>query len=450
MSEPATKLNDNPVTTLSDTDCIVCCDSTGSLKSITKANLINTLNTDDEMLLRQVAWGVPLKQTQSSTAWGVVGNEGLRSQYESQIGRYLVTADGLAGKLSPTDSSVFADGTALDETKGNVMVIAPRLYYKVTQDAASGVDYLWMSQLPIGGHYIGNCNNDQHICLGAYMGSVVGSTLVSRSGLVPTGSKTISSFWDAAQGNGKHWGIEDYDHVRFLEMLALGHYGDTNVQAKLGYGVGGSASVDVFSAAAKLTTGATSSLGDALAKIDIDSVVNPSDSTKYTTNSSRVSVFGVEDPYNWFWQMIQGVFCGSSANSSQTGREVFIYEGNRIPSTAELSSHPAGAYRQTTRREAPSDTSGFVKTMILGEYFDLWATEVGGGSTSYWADYEYINNTGQLVLWGGYADHGSLAGLAFAYSRHAFSFAYSTFGARLAYYGPLTFVPGKQLIASVA
>lgn len=422
----------------------------GSIRRISLDNLMNVLNSGDEMLLRQVAWGIPLKQNQSSTNWGVIGNEGLRSEYETQIGRYLVTGSGLAGKLSPTNAGIFADGTTLDESKGNVMVIAPRLYYKVKQDAASGVDYLWLSQLPIGGHYIGNCNNDQYICLGAYLGSMVGTTLVSRSGLTPAGNKTLSAFWDAAQVNGKDWGIENYDHVRFLEMLGLGHYGDTNIQAKLGYGVGGSTSVDVLNAASKLKTGATKSLGDALAKVDIAPIVNTTDSTIKTTNSSRVSLFGVEDPYNWLWQMIQGIFCGSSANTSQTGREVFIYEGNRMPSAAELSSHPNGAYRQTTRREAPTDTSGYVKTMILGEYFDLWATTVGGGATSYWSDYDYVNNTGQLVLWGGNAYYGSLAGLAYAVSRGAFSNSYSSCGARLAYYGPLTFVSGKQLMASVA
>lgn len=422
----------------------------GSIRRISLDNLMNVLNSGDEMLLRQVAWGIPLKQNQSSTNWGVIGNEGLRSEYETQIGRYLVTGSGLAGKLSPTNAGIFADGTTLDESKGNVMVIAPRLYYKVKQDAASGVDYLWLSQLPIGGHYIGNCNNDQYICLGAYLGSMVGTTLVSRSGLTPAGNKTLSAFWDAAQVNGKDWGIENYDHVRFLEMLGLGHYGDTNIQAKLGYGVGGSTSVDVLNAASKLKTGATKSLGDALAKVDIAPIVNTTDSTIKTTNSSRVSLFGVEDPYNWLWQMIQGIFCGSSANTSQTGREVFIYEGNRMPSAAELSSHPNGAYRQTTRREAPTDTSGYVKTMILGEYFDLWATTVGGGATSYWSDYDYVNNTGQLVLWGGSASNGSDAGLAFALSQCAFSFSFSDSGARLAYYGPLTFVSGKQLMASVA
>ena len=33
----------------------------------------------------------------------------------------LVTNDGRAAKMSPTNFAVFADGTAVDETKGHVM-----------------------------------------------------------------------------------------------------------------------------------------------------------------------------------------------------------------------------------------------------------------------------------------------------------------------------------------
>lgn len=423
----------------------------GSIRRITLDNLMNVLNSGDEMLLRQVAWGVPLKQNQSGQAWGVIGNTGMRAEYEAQCGRYLVTPKGLAAKLSPTNSAVYADGTTLDETKGNVMFIGPRLYYVVKQDAASGIYYLWLSQLPIGGHYIGNCHNDEYICVGAYKGSMSGSTLVSRSGVAPAGTKTIEQFWTAAQVNGKDWGLTNYDHRRYMMMLGLGHYGNPNIQTQLGNGVCGEGSYkDVWAVAAKLLTGATKSLGDALAKVTIANIVNATDSTIHTTNSSRVNLFGIEDPYGWQWEMIQGVYCGNSENTSQTGQEIFIYEGNRMPTAAELSSHPNGKYRQLARRTVTANSEGYVTKMILGEYFDIFGTAIGGGATSYWGDYEYINNTGQLVLWGGSANLGSCCGLGCAYSPYAFSASFSHFGSRLAYYGPLTFMSGKQLIAAAA
>lgn len=412
----------------------------GSIRRITIDKLMDTINSGDEMLLRQVAWGVPIKQNQSSQDWGVIGNLGMRDEYESKCGRYLVTPDGKAAKLSATDSSVYADGTTLVESKGNVMFIAPRLYYVVKEDAASGVPYLWMSQLPIGGHYLGNCNNDEYICVGAYVGTMSGSTLVSRSDATPANNKTIEQFWTAAQTNGKDWGLTDYDHRRFMLMYALGHYGNPNIQACLGNGVGGEGGrANIQSAANKLKTGATKSFGDSWAKIDIDPLVQDEVTT---TNSSRVNVGGIEDPYNWLQEMTQGVYCGSSDNADQDGTEIFIYEGNRMPTSAELSTHPSGIYRQLTRVLA----EGFIKTMSLGEYFDIFPTATGDSSASYWGDYGYNKeSTGQLVRFGGYAYYGSLSGLGCSSSHSAFSNANAYFGSRLAYFGGLVFVSGAQL-----
>lgn len=412
----------------------------GAIRRITFDNFMNSLNSDDEQLLRQVAWGIPLKQNQSSPEWGVVGNVGMWNEYKNTIGRYLMTNDGKAAKLSSSNSNVFADGTTLDESKGHVVVIAPNPYYRVVRDAATNVDTLWLSMLPIGGHRIGG-DNAEYIVLGAYKGSMNGSAIVSRSGVAPAGAKTITAFWNAAQVNGKQWGLTSWDHVRFMMMLGLSEYGNPNIQAKLGYGIGGSQSLDLWATAAKLLTGATISLGDKNGKIPI-SVVN-GDITG--VDCSRVNLFGIEDPYNWQWEMIQGIYFGNSENSAQNGEEVYIYDGNRMPSDAELTTHPNGNYRQIVRRTAGN---GYVKSMYLGEYFDLICQEVGGGTNSYWCDYFYTNTTGQLCLWGGSANSGSYSGLGGVYSNRAFSYSHAYCGCRLAYYGDVTFVTGKELMSA--
>ena len=420
----------------------------GSIRRITIDNLMNVINTGDEQLLRQVAWGVPCKQNQSSQAWGLVGNTGMFAEYASMIGRYLVTNDGKAAKLSATNSGLFADGTTLDESKGHVMVIAPRLYYIGKTEAASGVTYAWFSMLPIGGYYLGNCDNDQYLCMGAYLGGMSGSALVSRSGLVPKASVNIDALWNAAQVNGKAWGLVNYDHCQFMLGLGISKYGNPNIQSQLGYGVGGSAgcSWDNFvNGAAKLTTGATKALGDACGTIAV---------TQYTTtiaapaDACHVNLYGVEDWYNWFWQFIQGVYFGNSANSAQTGTEIFIYEGNRMPTSAELTTHPTGNYRQLVR--VTTSSGSYIKELQLGEHLDIFAKVMGGGSTSYWGDVSWHNDTGQVLLWGGYADNGSRCGLASASSNYAWSDSVASFGSRLAYYGKLTFMSGKELMASVA
>ena len=417
----------------------------GSIRRITLDNLMNSMNADDEQLLRQIAWGVPIKQNVSSPEWGVIGNIGMWNEYKSMVGRYLVTNDGKAAKLSPVNSGVFADGTTLDETKGHIMVIAPRLYYTVKRDAASGVDYLWMSMLPIGGHFIGDADGGDYICVGAYKASLSGSALTSRSGVRPTGSRTISQFWADAQVNGKNWGLVNYDHLRYMMMLCLSQYGNPNAQDKIGQGVCGSGGwKDLWGGTTSLLTGATKSLGDNNGKINI-TVTNGS---VVGVDCSRVNLNGFEDAWGWQWEMIQGAYFGNSANSAQVGNEFFIYEGNRMPSEAELATHPSGNYRQTVRRTLSANSEGFVTKMMLGEYFDLIATAIGGGSNSYWTDYEYANNTGQLLLWGGHAYYGSYCGLGFVNSGHAFSLSNASCGSRLAYYGPLTFMNGKELMAA--
>ena len=89
-----------------------------------------------------------------------------------------------------------------------------------------------------------------------------------------------------------------------------------------------------------------------------------------------------------------------------------------------------------------------MQEIILGEHFDIFPKKIGGNSTSYWADYSWANTTGQLVLWGGRADHGAYCGLAYADSGDAWSISSAYLGSRLAYFGNLTFVSGASLMAA--
>lgn len=424
----------NPTSAILKDDYILISQG-GATRRITLDNFINSLNAGDTELLREVAWGVQIKQhTQSSCQWTHVGNQTMKAEYLSKIGRYLLTNAGKAAKLSVVDSSVFADGTTLNEALGHVMFISPvPLYYRVIEDATTGIPTVWWSLIPIGGHVI------PPKVIGAYKGSISGSALVSRSGVAPAGSRSINSFWAAAQVNGANFGLIDYEAQKLMIMLNLMQYANPNCQTNIGYGIGGSSSKSLWSAAASLLTGATKSLGDACGKIDI-SVVN---GDVVGDNCSRVSLFGIEDAWNWQWEMVQGIFYGSTSNG-QAGNEVFLYEGNRMPSAAELAGTPEGDFRQLTRLT----TEGYVREMTIGEHFDIIPTVLNGGATSYWGDYFYGNATGQLGLWGGGADNGPYAGLGYAFSRYAWSLTSSNIGSRLAYYGPFDIVSGAELVAA--
>ena len=390
-----------------------------------------------------VAWGVNLKE-ESDSNWGVIGNTGMWQAYKAKIGRYLMTNDGKAVKLDAEDSSKYAEGGDIDESKGQVVVIAPNLYYYVQTGSCDmgcecdkcQVDYpiLWMSEQPFAGSDSKKIGGDsEYLVIGAYLGTMEGSTLVSHSGAKPQGSKTITDFWNAAQENGSNWGLTNWDHARFMMMLGMSEYGTPNMQeSDLGRGLCGSNGT--WSTTSSWQTGGTKEMGDKVGKLDAPTA---------GANASWVNLFGVENPYGHYYQMLQGIYFGNSNNAEQDGTEVFIYEGNRLPSESELQTHPEGNYRQITR----PTSGGYVSKMYLGDYFDLIGKEFGANSdgTSHWGDYFYSNSTGQLCLWGGGADSYTYAGLGCVHSDYAFSHSSADYGARLAYYGPVQIVTASEI-----
>lgn len=411
----------------------------GSIRRISMEDFETAMNEGQAELLHQVAWGFPLKDaTQTSPAWGMIGNLAAYQSYKAKVGRYLMDANGRAAKLHKNNSDVFADGTTLDETKGSIVVIAPRLYYLVQTDAETSIPYLWCSEFPISAHYLANCDNGNRMCIGAYKGSISGGKLVSRSGVdFDTSGKNINGYWNAAQAFGADWGLEDYDFIRWFEIICLSEAnGNANAQASLGQGLGGSAGFNwntVNSSTTLKKTGATKGLGDASGTVAVSGA---------SADSTHVSVLGIEDKWNLQFELVQGIFFGNSGNSGQDGDEVYIYKGNRLPSASELASHPDGEFRELTRLII----GGFAKVMTKGEFFDIIATSITGGNSNVsWSDYFYSRTIGQVCLVGGASDNGSKSGPLYIDSTYTWPDAGPFIGARPAYYGPVVIVDGADL-----
>ena len=404
----------------------ILCEADGSVRRITLSNLIEAIKTD-QLDLSLVAWGVYLKET-ADPQWGVCGNQTKWNEFKASFGRYLLTNEGKMAKLSRNDSSVFEDGTAVDETKGHVMFHTPkRLYFLVKYDATAGCNILWGSEYPISEHYI------DHPTFGAYMASLVDDKLTSRSGLSVANNYTISTFHTYAKNNGKAFGLLDYETMKLIPMMTLWESGNANSQAKFGCGPTGSTST--WDEVSGLTTGATKSLGDNTGTVSLASVTGNAD-------ACHVNLFGIENPWGWYWQMIQGIYFGNSGNSGQDGTEAFVYKGNRIPADSELTSHPVGDYRTFTR----CTSSGGVQHLVLGENFDTIPKSVGSeASGSYYCDYYWANSTEYLLMFGGGAWRALKCGAFSVDSYHAFGLRDAGCGARLAFYGSPTYVNGADL-----
>jgi hypothetical protein len=170
------------------------------------------------------------------------------------------------------------------------------------------------------------------------------------------------------------------------------------------------------------------------------------DESGYVTisgDSNHTSLHGLEDLYNGVWQFLQGIYCGNAKNSAQSGTEVFILEGNRLPSSTELTSIPSGQYRQITRLTNCSNSA--IRTMLLGEYFDLLPKTIGGDTSINWCDGSWSSTTGQVVTIGGRSYHAASSGVGFSGSDDTWTVSNVGYGARLAYYGKVTFVDGKDI-----
>lgn len=337
--------------------------------------------------------------------------------YRAKLGRYAMTNDGKARKLHPDNSLILEDGTAYDAASCHIMARYPNLYYSVS--TSGDVVSITLSER----EFI-NCKAFGDKWIGAYLGTVVGGALVSRADLNPSRNRTIESFWAAAQANGTDWGLSDYRQHQMMTVIYLCEFLSMNSQLNLGLGMTGEGN-NWCEVVQQAKVGATSVLGDKCGK------VNFLDSGQLVNGACRVSLFGVEDPYGWFWEFVQGVYFGNSENENQDGTECYIYEGNRMPTSDELTGTPSGIYRKITRLTS----SGYVRKLMWGANLEIFPDTLGGSSVDGHGDYHYANSTGQVLLWGGSAHYGLDCGLDFSDSLLAWSIASSDIGARLAYHG---------------
>ena len=342
--------------------------------------------------------------------------------YRSKLGRYAMTNDGKARKLNREDSRLLEVGTEYDASSCHIMTRFPKLYYSVSTNG--DVVSITLSEREFNG-----CKSFDEQWIGSYLGAVVNGALVSRADLNPTREKTISQFWDAAQVNGTDWGLSDYHQRQMMLVIYICEFLHLNSQLNIGNGMTGDGH-NLCDVVYNAETGATSVLGDKCGKVDF------TESGQTANDACHVSLFGVEDPYGWFWELIQGIYFGSLDSAGQHGTECYIYEGNRLPTSDEQKGKPSGIYRKINWFLGLD----YIKKLIWGDNIDILPETFGGNSVNGHGDYS-ISSPSQILQFGGSAYDGSYCGLAFSRSNGSFNYTKnSNIGARLAYYGNATIV----------
>ena len=155
-------------------------------------------------------------------------------------------------------------------------------------------------------------------------------------------------------------------------------------------------------------------------------VKNASGGTHATLMANRYR--GIENPFGHIWKYTDG------ANIQVTTGDAGL---SILWTTDDPSNFSDTSYTGYDKKGNICRTNGYAKKMLLGEDGDIVATEVGGSSSTYWCDYYYAYtsaNRMQVVLVGGNADYGSIAGLACVNANLAPSAAARYFGSRLCFF----------------
>lgn len=422
------KANPKSITSLNNLTYIRGYDSNGNHKKVT---LDNFLKYD---VLQNHAWGLVIDQSVGTTTLKAVGNWDLWSTYKQSIGRYIFKLDPRAKKqkaikLHKSDSTKTEAGeswgSSLSKPDYNMMVLLPDLYYRVIVNA-DGTSTLWMSSINIGGHKL------DHRYVGAFLGS--GSNyLQSISDNNPTISTNMDVFSARAHACGRDFGLMDYQSLQMMDMIYLSEFKDRNSQNNLGDGMSGGTNNSTDDVKGDVT-GHTMSLGDACGKIMLTDLGK-------TTNSDtacHISLFGIEDPFGWYHQIIQGVY--------KNGSNVYLYKGNMIPD--DLTKAPIGDYRQAIiSSDILSTGYGFISSMVLDDHFDIIPDGIKASAGAGWCDAISTSTSSNVFTIGGSYDESRAPGM-FAMTTRSYPAKSSFVSSRLAYYGEPEIVKTLELLNS--
>ena len=256
----------------------------------------------------------------------------------------------------------------------------------------------------------------------------------------PVTNLTRDQFRQAARKRGSGWEMYTYNAHKILFWLFAVEYAtldsqkpfnaqkDANGFAQGGLGPGPTQMTDwtnFNNANPLIPCGYTSEFGNGSGE-KAYVVKNASGGTHATLMANRYR--GIENPFGHIWKYTDG------ANIQVTTGDAGL---SILWTTDDPSNFSDTSYTGYDKKGNICRTNGYVKKMLLGEDGDIVATEVGGSSSTYWCDSYYTNtsaNRMQVVLVGGYAGHGSNAGLANVNASAAPSGTARSFGSRLCFF----------------
>lgn len=397
----------------------------GTYNAVWYCNQIVTNNNLEDTL----AYWYENNENASSTTCATGGNrnviESLRSKFKRCIAKPYGDDAALISYLNETDSNKWPDGTgATYETvrKESLMVHFPKYYHK-TIERSPGIWRTYISEQQIDNDYI----EEPELLLGTFEGIISdenGGALTSTGSSISTASKTMAQFVAAAKVNGSMYGIGDYRSHATIARMFCAYYKTTNISTS-------NSAIPCSGGTKRYNygwTGGTKALGNRDGKAAVNN-----DAGYYSTN-----FLGLEDCYYSKWEFVQGI-------NILKGKYV-VYDGGSFPDkdVAELEAAGATNIRVVGYEPNPAATAGYngwTKAVAQGKYGDVVPTAHGGSETTYYSDCSWFNPTeNRIFLRSGNSGNGSRCGVFVASADDASSYSWTTFGARLAFYGKIVVV----------
>ena len=234
------------------------------------------------------------------------------------------------------------------------------------------------------------------------------------------------------RGNGTHWNAIDYTGWCMLTYLMIVEYATLNLQKPynaaldangfhqggLGPGVSEMPGWDNYGYNPIIPNGASDSLGNNSGVVTYN-VLGSDNSVVYAAPVNRYR--GIEMPYGHLYHWVDGI------NIQETGSAKYAWVAT------DPANFNGANYDGHINRGALARDNGYIKNILWGPYGDILATEVGGGSTTYYCDYNYNSNAVGLYggLFGWLASSGAYCGPFGVHSTNAPSYATAFIASRL-------------------
>lgn len=411
-----------------------------------------------------VMYGVEWDVTVADPAMTRIGNMALHRQLpiQNRMKGCLLDDNGKVVEYLPPTSWL---GATRDGSRGQVEVEVPDHYRKFETDG--NIRRVKISEYPLPGyHYVSK------MYISAYEATVQRSTnmlcSVVNSDPDYRGGNNNSA-WDGTyrsllgypatnisrtnfrnyarkrKSSTTEWNCQDYNAYKAVFWLYYVEYANRNCQLAFnsekdanGYAQGGLGNGIIVGEAAWneynslypfVPCGHTDELGNGSGEVAYVALKEDG-SVWATVYANRYR--GIENPFGHIWKWTDGInikISPTEENGGDNTSKVYVADN---PANYKDTGYDGYAVQGLEAR-----TYGYVRQLVFGEQGDIMPAVVGGGTTTYWADYHSTNIPTSEALRGvllcGPAYAGTQVGFGCAHSNYAPSSAYAMIGTRLCF-----------------